>query len=134
MIRTINNMMRTLLFHSHLPPPFWPEALHMAAHLLNILPPVSIYNDTPHYRLFKSHPTYDQLRVFGCLCFACLHSIHKLEPRSTPCIFLGYPTLHRGFCYFDLCSRKIILSHHVTFDESIFPYGSVTPTGPPSYD
>ncbi|KAL4565815.1 hypothetical protein LXL04_029921 [Taraxacum kok-saghyz] len=46
MIRTINNMMCTLLFHSHLPPTLWPNALHMVAHLLNIFPSVSISNDT----------------------------------------------------------------------------------------
>ncbi|KAI3746178.1 hypothetical protein L6452_08601 [Arctium lappa] len=134
MIRTVNNMMRTLLFHSRLPPTFWPEALHMVSHLLNILPSASISNDTPHYRLFRRHPTYDHLRVFGCLCFPRLHLTHKLQPRSSPCIFLGYPSYHRGFRCYDLSTRKIIISRHVTFDETIFPYGSVTPTKPPSYD
>lgn len=47
MIRTINNMMHTLLFHSHFPPAFWPEALHMTTHLFNILPYASISNGTP---------------------------------------------------------------------------------------
>ncbi|KAI3757628.1 hypothetical protein L6452_05170 [Arctium lappa] len=134
MIRTVNNMMRTLLFHSRLPPTFWPEALHMASHLLNILPSASISNDTPHYRLFRRHPTYDHLHVFGCLCFPRLHPTHKLQPRSSPCIFLGYPSYHRGFRCYDLSTWKIIISRHVTFDETIFPYGSVTPTEPPSYD
>ena len=106
----------------------------METHLLNILPSVSISNDTPHYRLFHRHPTYDHLRVFGCLCFPRLHATHKLQPRSTPCIFLGYPTYHRGFRCFDLSTRKIIIYRHVIFDESVFTFGSVTPTEPPSYD
>lgn len=35
MIRTINNVIRTLLFQAHLPPQYWVEALFMATHLLN---------------------------------------------------------------------------------------------------
>lgn len=114
MIRTINYMMRTLFFHYHLSLTFWPETLHMEAHILNILPSVSVSNETPHYRLFQKHPTYDHLWVFGYLCFSQIHPTHKFQPRSTPCIFLGYPTCHCGLWWFDLSTRKIIISRHIT--------------------
>ncbi|GJZ35013.1 ribonuclease H-like domain-containing protein, partial [Tanacetum coccineum] len=52
MIRTINNLIRTLLFQAHLPPTFWVEALHMAAYLLHLLPSSAINNEIPH----MSHP------------------------------------------------------------------------------
>ncbi|GKB01676.1 ribonuclease H-like domain-containing protein [Tanacetum coccineum] len=133
MIRTINNLIRTLLFQAYLPPTFWVEALHMAAYLLNILPSTTIQNDIPHTRFFKTTPNYTALRVFGCLCYPHLHTTHKLEPRATPSIFLGYPTNHRGYRCLDLNTNKIILSRHVTFDETIFPYGSMTPNTSPSY-
>ncbi|KAJ9542159.1 hypothetical protein OSB04_028665 [Centaurea solstitialis] len=120
MLRTINNVVRTLLFHSHLPPIFWVEALHMATHLLNILPSTSINFDTPYYRLFQKHPSYFHLRVFGCLCYPHITTPHKLAPRSTPCVFLGYPSQHRGFRCLDLSTRHtspimrdILHSHHL---------------------
>lgn len=116
------------IFHT-----YWVEALHMTTHLLNILPSTTIANDTPTYRLFKTTPTYSHLRVFGCLCFPHINPPDKLSPRSTPCIFLGYPVNHRGFRCLDLASRKIIISRHVIFDESSFPFRSVTPDDPPSY-
>ena len=47
MLRTINNVVRTLLFHSHLPPTYWVEAIHMASHLLNLLPSKAINDETP---------------------------------------------------------------------------------------
>ncbi|GJR24574.1 ribonuclease H-like domain-containing protein [Tanacetum coccineum] len=133
MIHTINNLIRTLLFQAHLPPTFWVEALHMAAYLLNILPSTAIQNEIPHTRLFKTTPNYTDLRVFGCLCYPHLHTNHKLDPRATPFIFLGYPTNHRGYRCLDLNTDKIILSRHVTFDETVFPYESMTPHTSPSY-
>ncbi|GKA77497.1 ribonuclease H-like domain-containing protein [Tanacetum coccineum] len=36
MVRTINNLIRTLLFQANLPPTFWVVALNMTIHLLNI--------------------------------------------------------------------------------------------------
>ncbi|KAJ9551935.1 hypothetical protein OSB04_015980 [Centaurea solstitialis] len=109
------------------------SALHMAAHLLNILPSTSIQNDTPTYRLFNKHPTYTHLRTFGCLCFPHITTTHKLSPRSSPCVFLGYPSHHQRFRCLDLSTRTIIISRHVTFDENTFPFKSVTPDDSPSY-
>ncbi|GJT94292.1 ribonuclease H-like domain-containing protein [Tanacetum coccineum] len=133
MIRTVNNMIRTLLFQAHLPPTFWVEALHMAAYLLNILPSTAINNEIPYTRLFKTTPNYADLRVFGCLCYPHLHTNHKLKPRATPVIFLGYPTNHCGYQCLDLNTNKIILSRNVIFDETVFPYGSMTPHDSPSH-
>ncbi|GKB11430.1 ribonuclease H-like domain-containing protein, partial [Tanacetum coccineum] len=84
MIRTINNVIRTLLFQAHLPPSFWVEALHMAAYLLNILPSSAIQNDIPCTKLFNKQPDYSRLRIFGCLCYPHLYSPYKLAPQATP--------------------------------------------------
>jgi transposase InsO family protein len=91
MIRTINNQIRTLLFQAHLPPHFWVEAMYMATHLLHILPSSTLNNETPHARLYHTKPNYTFLRIFGCLCYPHFDTSHKLGPRATPCIFLGYP-------------------------------------------
>ncbi|GJX97393.1 ribonuclease H-like domain-containing protein [Tanacetum coccineum] len=133
MIRTINNVVRSLLFQARLPPEYWVEALLTAAYLLNILPSTSINNDIPYTKLFNKPPSYTHLRTFGCLCYPYTFPPHKLAPRTTPSIFLGYPYNHRGYRCLDLNTNKIIISRHVTFDETVFPFGSMTPTKPPSY-
>ncbi|GJX41317.1 ribonuclease H-like domain-containing protein [Tanacetum coccineum] len=134
MLRTINNLIRTLLFQAHIPPSYWVEALNMAAHLLNRLPSTAINNEIPFTKLYNQTPTYEDLRVFGCLCYPHVDASHKLEPRSTPCIFLGYPANHRGYRCLDLASSKIIISRHVRFDEDVFPFGNVTSSTKPTYD
>ena len=96
MVRTINNLIRTLLFQANLPPTFWVEALNMATHLLNILPSTAIANDIPYTRLYGKDPNYTLLRIFGCLCYPHLYPSHKLEPRATPSIFWDMPLLIEG--------------------------------------
>ncbi|GJU23831.1 ribonuclease H-like domain-containing protein [Tanacetum coccineum] len=134
MLRTINNLIRTLLFQAYIPPSYWVEALNMAAHLLNILPSTAINNEIPFTKLYNKTSTYEHLRVFGCLCYPHIDVSHKLEPRSTPCIFLGYPTNHHGYRCLELVSNKIIISRHVRFDEDVFPFGNVTSSNKPTYD
>jgi histone deacetylase 1/2 len=129
-IRTINNMIRTLLAHSSVPPSFWHHALQMATYLLNILPQKNLSNHSPTQLLYHRDPSYTHLRVFGCLCYPLFPSttINKLQPRSTPCVFLGYPLNHRGYKCFDLSHRKIIISRHVIFDETQFPFSRLSST------
>ncbi|GJT21831.1 ribonuclease H-like domain-containing protein [Tanacetum coccineum] len=90
MIRTINNLIRTLLFQAHLPPNYWTEALNMAVYLLNILPSRAINNEIPFTRLFGAQPDYSVLRVFGCLCYPHIDTNHKLGPRATLPFILGH--------------------------------------------
>ncbi|GJT12783.1 ribonuclease H-like domain-containing protein [Tanacetum coccineum] len=134
MLRTINNLIRTLLFQTHIPPSYWVETLNMVAHLLNILPSTAINNEIPFTKLYNQTPTYEHFRVFGCLCYPHVDVSHKLEPRSIPCIFLGYPANHRGYRCLDLASNKIIISRHVWFDEDVFSFKNVTSSNKPTYD
>ncbi|KAL8144195.1 hypothetical protein V2J09_017227 [Rumex salicifolius] len=124
MIRTLTDRIRTLIFHAHLPARFWAEALHTATYLLNITPTATLQMRTPHTALLKTEPDYQSLRVFGCLCYPTLTATtnHKLEPRTRQCIFLGYAAHHKGYKCLDLKNHKIIISRHVIFFETEFPF------------
>ena len=131
MLRTINNLVRTFLIQANMPITFWVESLLTAVHTLNLLPSSSINNLIPFTRLFKLPVSYSHLRVFGCLCYpnSLSTSPHKLAPRSMACVFLGYPSTHRGYRCLNIATRKIIISRHVTFVEDVFPF-SVLPISP----
>lgn len=127
MLRTINNLVRTLLIQASMPMSFWVEALHTAAYTLNLLPSSAIQNNIPFTRLFNRPVSYSHLRVFGSLCYpnTASTSPHKLAPRSMACVFLGYPLNHRGYRCLVLYTRKIVISRHVTFVEDVFPFSTL---------
>jgi hypothetical protein len=53
-----------------------------------------------------------------------------LSPRSTPCVFIGYSSIYKGYKCLDLNTNRIYISRHVIFDESSFPFKDLQP--PPS--
>ncbi|GJU49400.1 ribonuclease H-like domain-containing protein [Tanacetum coccineum] len=62
-----------------------------------------------------------------------LDTNHELEPHATPSIYLGQASNHRGYRCLDLKTNKLIISRHVAFDETVFPYGSTQPVLSPTY-
>lgn len=105
----------------------------MVVHILNITFSTTIKHMSPYQKNYNKTSFYSYLRVFSCLCYPHIPIPHKLSLRSTPCIFLGYPTHKKGYRCINLHINSIIISRHVTFDENIFPFGSFTPTVAPNY-
>lgn len=105
-------------------PIYWAEALAMAIYLLNRRACSAISQATP-FQLYRKAHDYNHLCVFGCLCYQNLSAIapHKLAPRSIACVLLGYHSSHKGYHCLDLATRLIIISRHIVFDESCFPFG-----------
>ena len=79
--------------------------------------------------LFHSPPSLNNLKTFGCACFPLLtpYTAHKLQPRSSKCIFLRYPPSSKGYICFDPNTQKVYITPHVLFHESNFP---ILPTSP----
>jgi hypothetical protein len=118
MLRTTNNVTRTLLFQASMPPVYWADALATATHIINRLPTKTLHMSTPIFALYGTLPSYHALRIFGCICYPNLTATtaHKLAPRSFLCAFLGYSPDHKGCRCLDLATNRVIISRHVVFD------------------
>jgi hypothetical protein len=92
-----------------MPLKYWDEAFLAATYLINRTP-TKLSFDTPINTLLGAHPDYSSLRVFGCACWPNLrpYNSHKLQFRSTRCVFLGYSNMHKGFKCLDLSSGRIL--------------------------
>ena len=84
------------------------------------MPTPTLHLSSPFDKLFEFPPNYTKLRLFGCLYYPWLrpYSQHKLDSRSTPCVFLGYSSTQ---CLY-LSTCKTYISRHAKFLENTFPF------------
>ncbi|PKU86178.1 Retrovirus-related Pol polyprotein from transposon TNT 1-94 [Dendrobium catenatum] len=127
--RHIIETTRALLFHSNIPQKFWIHAVQTVVHLINRLPSLSNKLSSPYQMLFNKPPDYNSFRIFGCLCYPFLPqaALSKFHPKSIPCVFVGYPLSSKGYICYNISSGKFIVSRHVKFLETIFPFQQSTP-------
>jgi hypothetical protein len=83
-------------------------------------------NQAPLTRLLNQSPDYSFLCTFGCACWPSLgkYNSRKLEFCSMMCVFLGYSAMHKGYRCLDRRTGCIYISHHVIFDEAVFPFAT----------
>lgn len=65
---------------------------------------------SPFEKLVGRSPNYTKLRVFGCLCYPRLkrYTTYKLEPKSKPCVSLGYSSTQSAFKCLDPTTKKTL--------------------------
>lgn len=121
-------MARALRFQASLPLKYWGDCVMTAAYIINRLPIAVLNNKTPYEALNKKPPSYTNMKVFGCLAFACnpAYTTEKFSPRGVPCVFLGYPATQKGYRLLNLLTMLTFISRDVTFHETIFPFSSTS--------
>jgi hypothetical protein len=129
MIRTTNDVMRSMLFQASLPARYWTESFYTATYILNLLPTRATSAPTPYFAFFDTTPSYTHLRVFRCACYPNTSATapHKLASHSCRCIFLGYSSNHKRYRCLDLTTNRLLISRHVIFDESSFSFPASDP-------
>ncbi|KAB2594907.1 hypothetical protein D8674_030357 [Pyrus ussuriensis x Pyrus communis] len=120
----------TLLSASGLPSVLWYFACAHSVRLINNMPCKSLCFSSPHLSLYKKVPDIQFLKIFGYAVFPCLrpYNSNKLQPRSVMCAFLGYYQGYKGVICYNLQTKKLVISRHVCFDESLFPARMVSHT------
>lgn len=65
------------------------------------------------------------------LSMAHPYTSHKLDPRSSLCVFVGYSDTQSAYYCLDPISNKIYVSLYVKFIEHSLPFSSSSMTAPP---
>ena len=122
-IQTLEDGMQTLLADSSLSQAatFWGDTVLTMQYLCNRLPTSTLpANMTPYELLYRKKSNIDNLRVWGCQCFAIIppEFCDKGGPRHVECIFVSYHEHHLGWHIHNI-SGKYHFSCDVIFNESL---------------
>ena len=120
--RHLLDIAKALSFQFKAPMSFWGECVQCATYLINRTPLSSLNYITPYEKLFHHKPQYDHLRSFGCLCFASTlkQGRNKFNPRTDPCVFMGYPHGTKGYKLYNLKTNTMFVFRDVIFYEQLF--------------
>ena len=126
--RNITELGLTMMFHARLPPRFWVDCFSTAVFLINRLTSQHLGMNSPFFQLYGKHPDYSTFRVLGSKCFPYLgeYRTNKLQPKSLPCVFIGYSIKHKGYKCLYPPTGRVYISRHVVFDEAVLPYTEPT--------
>lgn len=112
--RTIQSIMRCILFGSELPKGFWGMAVASAGYLHNKTINVNTGNKTPQELFMGTKPQVDDLRVFGSWAFVHIPAERrkKLDHRAVKARFVGYLAGSKGWKFWDPATNNFLESAH----------------------
>ena len=118
--RTLIEMSRSLLKEMNMPNHFWGEAVRHATYLINRLPTRDVTGITPYEAWSKEKPHVDHIRVFGCVAYMKMPSVHlkKLDSRSKAVVYLGKEAGTKAFRLYDPKTKTVCISRDVVFEEN----------------
>ncbi|GJW99363.1 retrovirus-related pol polyprotein from transposon TNT 1-94 [Tanacetum coccineum] len=126
----VNNTARSIRLYANLPIQFWRDCILAATYLINKMPMKKLQWKSTYEVLYKKPPTFDHLRVIGCLSYVAVTRPHKdkFDNRGIKCVLIGYPQNQTGYKLYNLVTKKVFLSRDVVFDEQVFPFKDTNPT------
>ncbi|GJU39209.1 retrovirus-related pol polyprotein from transposon TNT 1-94 [Tanacetum coccineum] len=116
---TLVEAARTMLIYAKAPLFLWAEAVATACYTQNRSIIRCYHGKTPYELLHERKPDLSYLRVFGALCYPNNDSedLGKLQAKADIGIFIGYAPKKKAYRIYNRCTRKIIKTIHVDFDE-----------------
>ena len=119
-LATMTTDVIAMLTAAKLPTELWEDAARHSVRVRNRLPR-SGTSTTRFEEWYGARPDVSHLRTFGC------HAVvlnpkdtraHKLSPRGTSVIHLGFAKNHKGYLFLDPSTYQVVVSRHARFDET----------------
>ncbi|GJW53686.1 retrovirus-related pol polyprotein from transposon TNT 1-94 [Tanacetum coccineum] len=134
--RTLIEAARTMLIYAKAPLFLWAEAVATACYTQNRSMIRRRHGKTPYELLHDKPLDLSYLHVFGALCYPTNDSenLGKLQPKADIGIFIGYAPTKKAFRIYNRCTRRIIETIHVDFDELTAMASDHSSSGPALHD
>lgn len=120
---TLAEGITAMLHQAKLPSSFWGEALSLFVRIMNASPTSALPDMTPYEMLYHRKPDLSQLRTFGSLTYVHIHKDNRkaLQPHTRKCIYMGFEEGYKGFKFYDIEKKMMIISRDTVFEEDTFP-------------
>ena len=108
-----------MLDEAKLPTYFWAEAVQTACFTQNATL-INRHGKTPYEMVKNKKPNLKYFHIFGCKCFVLKthpEQLTKFDLKANEGIFVGYPLSTKAFRVYNLRTRVIMESIHVSFDD-----------------
>ncbi|GJX14601.1 retrovirus-related pol polyprotein from transposon TNT 1-94 [Tanacetum coccineum] len=117
--RTLVEAARTMLIFSKASLYMWAEAVSTACCTQNHSLIRLRHNKTPYELMRDTKLNLTFFHVFGALCYPTNDNedLDKLKPKADIGIFVGYAPIKKAYRIYNKCTRMIMETIHVTFDE-----------------
>lgn len=117
--RTVVAMTRSMLKEKQLPSTLWGEVVRHSVYLLNRVPTRALSGKTPYEAWKNKKPNLEHLRVFGCVAYMKIPSVHtkKLDDRSKAVVHLGREPGTKAYRLYDPENGTVHVSRDVYFEE-----------------
>ena len=119
MNKIVMERVRSMLTHAKLSKMFWAEVLMTVVYVINKSPSTPLDEDIPQRVWIGKDTSYQHLRVSGYRAYVHIAKDQrdKLEPKTRPCIFLGYYDDEFGYRLWNLADKKVIRNRDIVFME-----------------
>nr|GEZ72566.1 retrovirus-related Pol polyprotein from transposon TNT 1-94 [Tanacetum cinerariifolium] len=116
---TLIESARTMLIYAQAPAFLWAEAMATACFTQNRSIIHLRHGKTSYELLHSKLHDLSFFHVFGALCYPTNDSenLSKLHPKADIRIFIGYAPTKKAFHIYNRCTRRIVETIHVDFDE-----------------
>lgn len=118
--RTLQEMVRVMLYAKNLSKRLWAEAVNTTCHIINRVYLRPGTSSTPYEILKGKKPNLKYFHVFGCVCYILNVKEHlsKFDARSDKGMFLGYALNSQAYRVYNLKTKTIQESMNVVFDDT----------------
>ena len=108
-----------MLTHAKLSNMFWAEVMMTTTYVINRSPSAPLDRNVPQRVWIGKDVSYRHMKVFGCLAYVHVakDKYKKLDPKTRPCIFLGYGDDEFSYRQWNLEEKKVIRSRDIVFME-----------------
>ncbi|GMF51811.1 unnamed protein product [Phytophthora fragariaefolia] len=122
MKRSLEEMVRCMLYHEGIDKKWWAEAINTAAWVDNRIPN-SVNVKTPYEIVHRTKPQLKNMKVFGSLCYAHIpdEKCRKLDPKAFKCRFMGFKDGVKGYRVLDVATGKVQNVRTIKFMETTDP-------------